>query len=426
MRENFFRKIHHKFKLNIFFLIVFISCFTFTLNIVAQDSISVDSLKTASDSLIDSSNLTPQHSAEETVADSGAQTHSDEHSVVSNGHSRNDINRGKRIFMGLLPFNRKYESCVSCHNITPADTLNWNPSAMDIALKYAGKDFTSFQQVVMQPAGIKMEASHQKFDIPEEDLKSVKTYLDHLAQTGTSPAKTSYFKLIIFLFLGLLITLALLDLIIFHKIKLKIIPIVIFVGAFGYQLFMLYEEASKLGRSEGYQPDQPIKFSHQVHVTENQIDCMYCHHTAENSKTANIPSTNLCMNCHIVVREGARSGKFEISKLLQAHEEGRSVEWIRIHKLPDHVFFSHAQHVGAGNLDCIQCHGKVEEMHIVRQEKDLSMGWCLNCHRETKVDFIDNDYYTIYKSFHEDLKKGLRDSIVAADIGANDCAKCHY
>jgi hypothetical protein len=297
---------------------------------------------------------------------------------------------------------------------------------MDIALKYAGKDFTSFQQVVMQPTGIKMEASHQNFNIAEEDLKAVKIYLNHLAETGPPPAKTSYFKLIIFLFLGLLITWALLDLIIFHKIKLKFIPIVIFAGAFGYQLFMIYEEATKLGRSEGYQPDQPIKFSHQIHVTENHIDCMYCHHTAADSKSANIPSTSLCMNCHIVVREGTRSGRFEISKLLQAHEEGRSIEWIRIHKLPDHAFFSHAQHVGAGNLDCIQCHGKVEEMHVVRQEKDLSMGWCLECHRETKVNFIDNDYYSIYKSFHEDLKKGLRDSIVAADIGANDCAKCHY
>jgi hypothetical protein len=132
------------------------------------------------------------------------------------------------------------------------------------------------------------------------------------------------------------------------------------------------------------------------------------------------------MNCHIIVREGSRSGKFEISKLIEAHEEGRSIEWIRIHKLPDHVFFSHAQHVGAGKLDCVQCHGKVEEMHVVRQEKDLSMGFCLDCHRTTKVDFKDNNYYSIYKSLHDDIRKGLRDSIVAADIGANDCAKCHY
>jgi hypothetical protein len=347
-------------------------------------------------------------------------------SILTEGYSKEEINRGKRFFMGLLPFERNHESCVSCHNLTPVDTMNWNPSAMDIALKYAGRDFTSFMQVVMEPTGTVMEASHRNFNISDEDLQKVKIYLDHLAVNGPDPVKPTINRLLLFLFLGLLLTWALLDLIIFKKVKLKIIPVLIFLGAFGYQIVMIYEEAVKLGRSEGYQPDQPIKFSHQVHVAENQIDCMYCHHTATESKTANFPSTDLCMNCHIVVREGSRSGRFEIDKLVQAHEESRSIEWIRIHELPDHVFFSHAQHVGVGKLDCAQCHGPVEEMHIVRQHSDLSMGWCLECHRETKVDFIENDYYSLFEAFHKDLDKGVRDSIMAADIGANDCAKCHY
>lgn len=346
--------------------------------------------------------------------------------VLTGGHSKEDINRGKRFFMGLLPFEREHESCVSCHNLTPLDTLNWNPSAMDIALKYAGRDSASFRQVVMEPSGKMMSASHQDFDISDQDLQSIKVYLDHLAVTGPAPSKPSINTILLFLFLGLLITWALLDLIFFKKVKYKFIPALIVIGALGYQLSIIYEEAVKLGRSQGYQPDQPIKFSHQVHVTENKIDCMYCHHTAADSKSANIPSTNLCMNCHIVVREGTRSGRFEIDKLVQAHEEGRSIEWTRIHHLPDHVFFSHEQHVGAGKLDCAQCHGLVEEMHVVRQENDLSMGWCLQCHRETKVDFVDNDYYATYEAFHEELKKGVRDSVVAADIGANDCQKCHY
>jgi hypothetical protein len=347
-------------------------------------------------------------------------------SILTEGYSKEEINRGKRFFMGLLPFERNHESCVSCHNLTPVDTMNWNPSAMDIALKYAGRDFTSFMQVVMEPTGTVMEASHRNFNISDEDLQKVKIYLDHLAVNGPDPVKPTINRLLLFLFLGLLLTWALLDLIIFKKVKLKIIPVLIFLGAFGYQIVMIYEEAVKLGRSEGYQPDQPIKFSHQVHVAENQIDCMYCHHTATESKTANFPSTDLCMNCHIVVREGSRSGRFEIDKLVQAHEESRSIEWIRIHELPDHVFFSHAQHVGVGKLDCAQCHGPVEEMHIVRQHSDLSMGWCLECHRETKVDFIENDYYSLFEAFHKDLDKGVRDSIMAVDIGANDCAKCHY
>jgi hypothetical protein len=349
-----------------------------------------------------------------------------EESVLPGGFSEDEIKRGQRFFMGLLPFEREHEACVSCHNLKQTDTLNWNPSAMDIALKFSGRDSAAFRNVVMQPTGNVMSASHVNFDISDQDLVYVKAYLDHLAINGPAAEKPSINRLILFLFLGVLITWALLELIIFKKIKLKFIPVLILLGAFGYQLTMIYEEAVKLGRSEGYEPDQPIKFSHQVHVTENQIDCMYCHHTADHSKSANIPSTSLCMNCHVVVREGSRSGSFEIDKLVQAHEEGRSVEWIRIHELPDHVFFSHAQHVGAGKLDCAQCHGQVEDMHRVRQVSDLSMSWCLDCHRETNVDFLGNDYYETYKKFHDEIKAGIRDSVTAADIGANDCQKCHY
>jgi hypothetical protein len=306
------------------------------------------------------------------------------------------------------------------------DTLNWNPSAMDIALKYAGKDAESLRRVLMEPSGKLMEASHVNIKIDDDDVQRLKVYLDSIAANGLPAAKPSVNKLILFFLLGLLITWALLDLIFLKKVKYKFIPLLVFLGAFGYQLAMIYNESVKLGRSQGYEPDQPIKFSHKVHAHDNQIDCMYCHHTAPVSKTANFPSTELCMNCHIIVREGTHSGKFEIDKLIQAHEEGRSIEWIRIHELPDHVFFSHAQHVGAGKLDCAQCHGLVEEMDIVRQHSDLSMGWCLECHRETKVDFLENEYYKTFEAFHEELKKGMKDSIVAADIGANDCQKCHY
>lgn len=349
-----------------------------------------------------------------------------EESVISGGHSEDEIKRGQRFFMGLLPFEREHQACVSCHNLKQTDTLNWNPSAMDIAMKYASLDTTAFKNVVMEPSGKVMSASHQNFDISNEDLVYVKAYLDHLAVTGPAPEKPSINRLILFLFLGILITWALLDLIFFKKVKIKLIPVIILIGAFGYQVYIIYDEAVELGRSQGYEPNQPIKFSHKVHAQDNQIDCMYCHHTVTQSKSANIPSTNLCMNCHVVVREGSHSGKFEISKLVEAHEAGKSVEWIRIHKLPDHVFFSHAQHVGAGNLDCAQCHGQVEEMHRVRQVNDLSMGWCLECHRETKVDFFDNDYYKTYEKFHEEIKAGIRDSVTAFDIGANDCQKCHY
>lgn len=347
-------------------------------------------------------------------------------SVISDGHSHEEIKRGERFFKGLLPFEREHASCVSCHNLGMVDTLNWNPSAIDIASKFADKDFDSFQSAVLNPIGVKMEASHVDFNLGEEDLKSVKAYLDDLAHTGLPPAKPTHFNLIAFLFLGLVLTWALVELIFLHKIKWKFIPMIIFIGAFGWQVKMIVTDALKLGRQENYAPDQPVKFSHKVHAGDNGIDCMYCHTTVEEGKSAGIPATNLCMNCHIIIREGTNSGKFEIAKVVEASETGQPIEWTRIHNLPDHVFFSHAVHVGSGKLDCAQCHGPVEEMDIMEQHSDLSMGWCVNCHRETEVDFGNNGYYDHYVKLHEDLKSGAIDSVTAADIGANDCMRCHY
>lgn len=341
-------------------------------------------------------------------------------------HSNKDIKRGERFFKGLLPSDRKFESCVSCHTLTRSDTLNWNPSAIDIARKFSGKDFSEFQGAVMQPVGTKMEASHKDFKIEEEDLRKVKLYLDDLALTGPPSAGPTINQIMIFLFLGLLMTFALLDLIFFRKIKYRFVPILILIVAFVVQVKMVADAAINLGRTTDYAPDQPIKFSHKVHAGDNKIDCKYCHHTAEYSKSAGIPAMELCMNCHVLVREGTNSGKFEISKVVDAYENKKSVEWIRIHNLPDHVFFSHAQHVGVANVDCKQCHGPVEEMDIMRQTSDLSMGWCVNCHRDTEVNFKGNAYYDNYMKLHDELKGGGIDTIRAVNIGANDCMRCHY
>lgn len=355
----------------------------------------------------------------------GAEETEDEDSETES-HQGEDIKRGERFFKGLLPKDRKYESCESCHILTKPDTMNWNPSAMDIASKYATKDFAEFQSAVMQPNGIKMEASHKNFQIEEEDLKKVKLYLDELVKTGPSAVGPTVNQIMIFILLGLLMLLALIDLIFTHKIKYKIIPVAILMIALVVQIKMVAEAAVSLGRSQNYAPDQPIKFSHKVHAGDNKIDCKYCHTTAEYSKSAGIPAMELCMNCHILVREGARSGKFEITKVIEANELKTPVEWVRIHNLPDHVFFSHAQHVGVGKVDCNQCHGAVEEMDIMKQTSDLSMGWCINCHRDTKVNFKDNAYYDGYMKLHDELKSGKLDTVRAANIGANDCMRCHY
>lgn len=345
---------------------------------------------------------------------------------TNEGYSHEDIKRGERFFKGLLPFDRQGPSCVSCHRLTPSDSLNWNPSALDIAVKYQDKDYSSFQAAVMQPAGIKMAQVHAGFQFEENDLKTIKGYLDELAIAGPQPVRPTIYNLLIFIFLGLLITWALLELIFFRKVRLRVIPLLIFVVAFGIQIKMVIAEGIKLGRSQEYAPTQPVKFSHKVHAGDNGIDCLYCHHTAESSKSAGIPAMNLCMNCHVLIREGVHSGKFEIAKVVDAVEKKKPVEWVRLHNLPDHVFFSHAVHVGSARLDCRQCHGPVEEMDIMRQHSDLSMGWCVNCHRETQVQFKENGYYESFVKMHEKFDAGDLKKVTAADVGANDCMRCHY
>jgi cytochrome c553 len=347
----------------------------------------------------------------------------EESGSVSEG---SDIRRGERFFKGLLPFNREHEACASCHNLDYIDTLNWNPSAYEIAVKYASQDFNAFRTVVMNPMAGKMAQVHENYVIEETDLRNVKAYLDNLATQGPPEARTTHFNLIFFIFLLLLVIWALVELLFMKKIKYRFIPGLIFLGALGWQAKMIVEEATRLGRQQYYAPNQPVKFSHKVHAGDQKIDCLYCHHTAEQSKSANIPPSSLCMNCHMIIREGTNSGRFEIAKVVNAFETGQRIEWTRIHNLPDHVFFSHAQHVNAGKLDCAECHGQVETMDKLMQVNDLSMGWCLDCHRTKEVQFTSNSFYETYEKMHEQLKKGEITKVTADMVGGEDCMKCHY
>jgi len=186
-----------------------------------------------------------------------------------------------------------------------------------------------------------------------------------------------------------------------------------------------------------YQPSQPIKFSHELHAGQNQIDCNYCHSGARKSKHSNIPSANVCMNCHMYIQEGPKYGTEEIGKIYAAigfdpesgsyieDYEEKPIKWVRIHKLPDLAYFNHAQHVTAGNVECQTCHGPIQEMEEVYQYSPLTMGWCINCHRETKVDVKSNDYY---KDMHAKLKEkyGPDAEITVEMIGGLECGKCHY
>ena len=207
----------------------------------------------------------------------------------------------------------------------------------------------------------------------------------------------------------------------------------------------------QVGIDQGYAPVQPIHFSHKIHAGDNKVDCKYCHSSARVSKTSGIPSLNVCMNCHKSIYEYAGNpegpsaedlangytNEFytgEIKKLYKAvgwDEENQSytgdsepVEWVRIHQLPDFAYFNHSQHVSVAGVECQTCHGPVEEMEIVEQFAPLTMGWCINCHRETNVKVQGNAYY---EAIHEELSKKYGvEELTAAMMGGLECGKCHY
>ena len=142
-------------------------------------------------------------------------------------------------------------------------------------------------------------------------------------------------------------------------------------------IYVVSTNAVTIGYNKGYQPDQPIAFSHELHAGQNKIDCKYCHVSVEESRHSSVPSLNICMNCHLTVG----LDKPGVQKLSEAYSEGLSIPWKKVHLLPDHVKFNHSAHIMAGK-DCKDCHGPVETMPIVYQYSDLSMGWCVSCHRE--------------------------------------------
>ncbi|MFD2822233.1 c-type cytochrome [Lacinutrix iliipiscaria] len=221
---------------------------------------------------------------------------------------------------------------------------------------------------------------------------------------------------------------------------LVLVTAIFFLLASAYYVFGYL---SQIGVDQGYQPVQPIHFSHKIHAGDNNIDCKYCHSSARVSKTSGIPSLNVCMNCHKSIYEyngettSEHTKEFydgEIQKLYTAAGwsdadqkytgETQPVKWVRIHNLPDFAYFNHSQHVTVAGIECQTCHGPVEEMEIMYQHAPLTMGWCINCHRETNVKVKDNAYYT---KIHEELSKKYGvEELTAAQMGGLECGKCHY
>ena len=215
--------------------------------------------------------------------------------------------------------------------------------------------------------------------------------------------------------------------------------------------YFAYGWMMQVGVDQGYAPIQPIHYSHKIHAGDNKIECKYCHSSARVSKTSGIPSLNVCMNCHKSIYEysgnpegpsqddleNGYTNEFytgEIKKLYKAvgwdetnqkyTGESQPVEWIRIHNLPDFAYFNHSQHVSVAGVECQTCHGPVEEMEIMYQYSPLTMGWCIDCHRETNVKVEGNEYY---EKIHAELSKKYGvDNLTAAQLGGLECGKCHY
>jgi predicted HAD superfamily Cof-like phosphohydrolase len=208
--------------------------------------------------------------------------------------------------------------------------------------------------------------------------------------------------------------------------------------------YFVYGFLMQVGVDKEYAPIQPIHYSHRIHAGDNEINCKYCHSAARVSKNAGIPSLNVCMNCHKNISEVAEttatpeySKAFydeQIQKLYTAVGWDKStqtykgktqpVKWVRIHNLPDFVYFNHSQHVTVAGIECQACHGPVQEYEIQKQFAPLTMGWCIDCHRKTDVKMEGNEYYT---KIHEQLSKKYGvDKLTAAQMGGLECGKCHY
>jgi hypothetical protein len=181
------------------------------------------------------------------------------------------------------------------------------------------------------------------------------------------------------------------------KKALGAVVALILLGGFSSYLFV---QARHIGYNQGYEPTQPIPFSHKIHAGDNQIECMYCHYGADQSRHASIPPTEFCLNCHKQVKTNSP----HIKKIAKAVESGENIKWVKVNHLPDFAYFNHAQHVNVAEIDCQKCHGPVDEMDVYYQHGKLNMGWCIECHRDNGIAPPDD---------HKRAAGG-------------DCSKCHY
>ena len=364
----------------------------------------------------------------------------------------------KRVFSQAPDGAQLFQVCGACHTIGKGKLIG--PDLYQVTQRRDREWLIKFirnSQEVIQSGdeyAVKLFVDHNKIPMPpstytDEQINTVLDYIEKYDPTQAAAPITTQDEAKVqeqtdqdsffaddkdyarqygttFIISLVLMLVALFDLFVTKFIKARFVHIIVIL----ISLFIITEitivEAQNLGRQPGYSPDQPVLFSHKIHAGDNKIECKYCHTGVMVSKHAGIPSVGVCMNCHMAVRQGRNTGTAEIEKIYKAIETSKPIKWIRVHNLPDHTYFNHAQHVNAGKLECELCHGNVKSMDRIRQVQQLSMGWCIDCHRKTEVQFTENGYYQKFIKLHEELASGQRTRISVEDVGGTECSKCHY
>ena len=206
---------------------------------------------------------------------------------------------------------------------------------------------------------------------------------------------------------------------------MNVVPLIVVAGLValcGLTLAGVWYWFSPRYTDVGYRPRQPVPFSHALHSGEHDLDCRYCHASVEVSPVANIPPTQICMNCHKTVNRDSEL----LAPIRESAETGRRMQWVRVHNLPDYAFFDHSIHVSAG-VGCASCHGPVQTMEVLRQFEPLSMSWCLDCHRNPDPHLRPLDQVTNMK-WQPPEDQLARAAVLREQRGiapSLDCTGCH-
>lgn len=364
--------------------------------------------------------------------------------------SKKNLRKGYDLFFNSSPCMENGKSCAQCHTVNRTDSFNWNPTLHEIGNRIRSMSYDEFRELLTDPFGsdllmeshisfmyladtvpkgsfVTVSAESYRFCFTEEELQSLFDYIRVTAAMPQPKTRQKFnFRAWGVVFFAFLIFLAAFDLLISKKIRLRRYHWLIITISLTAVYLLIRRDLLLLGLQAGYSPDQPIRFSHRQHCRDNEINCLYCHPAAKHAMSAGFPSRGLCMNCHLIIREGSKAGEFELRKLTLAAASNKPIRWKRVNSLPAHVGFSHRQHAGIGHIDCLKCHVQLDESDRVKQIVPLSMNWCLDCHQQKYVIPGQNAYYReTYASLTGLRQPHGSDSISVKDLGGWDCMNCH-